>query len=243
MGPDQKLPTFARLREELGVSVVTLSNALNELEARQVIYRLPGIGIYVSPKLGHKSVALVCHPGFLQLVGTSPFWDILVEQARERAAARNWEIGYHFTSTGTGETVSLHRGLLQDVQAGRVHGLLSIGGGDNAYAMMEGSIVPFVAYAGVGPYTVEMDQDSGTSIGAKMLVEAGCRRIAFWSPVMPYRVMSTPEADLERRVGYVAAAIREAGGTFDPLLVEGNLQLIRATGGRRQTTVSLVEQG
>ena len=58
LGPDAKLPTVAELRARLGVSVVTLNEALHEAESRQLIYRRHGVGIYVSGSI-RKRVALV----------------------------------------------------------------------------------------------------------------------------------------------------------------------------------------
>jgi DNA-binding LacI/PurR family transcriptional regulator len=243
LGPDQKFPTFTELRNQMGVSVVTLSSALDELEAQQVLYRRPGVGIFVSPKFGVKSIALVCEPGFFQLVGTSPFWDILLKKTQERASALHWEVHYHFANTDDNNVTLLHRNLLSDIQGGRVHGLLSIGGGEQAYSMLEGADVPFVAYAGEGPYVVVMEPDGGVSTGAKMLVEAGCRRIAFWSPVMPYRVVGDPAHDLALRNAAASATLTSFHLPFYPELVERNFDLITDPNNRRQTELSLVEQG
>jgi DNA-binding LacI/PurR family transcriptional regulator len=247
LGADQKFPTFTQLRDQLGVSVVTLSTALDELEARKVLYRRPGVGIYVSPKFEQKSIALVCEPGFFQLVGTSPFWEILLEQTRQRADALNWDVCYHFSNTAprddSGEGATLHGSLLADLRAGRVHGVLSIGGGEAAHAMLEGASVPFVAYAGEGPHKVVMEPDGGVGTGAGLLADAGCRRIALWSPVMPYRVIGDPVADAARLVAGATTALRRRGLPFLPELAEHNHELIAASGDRRQTDLSLAEQG
>jgi DNA-binding LacI/PurR family transcriptional regulator len=48
-GPDAKLPTIAELKAALGVSVYTLNDAVRELERRQILRSVNGVGIYVTP--------------------------------------------------------------------------------------------------------------------------------------------------------------------------------------------------
>lgn len=46
--PESKLPTMAALREQLGVSVYTLNDAVRELERRQILRSVNGVGIFVT---------------------------------------------------------------------------------------------------------------------------------------------------------------------------------------------------
>src|SRR5688500_12473756 len=85
LGPDAKLPTVIQLRDRFGVSVATLNSALTELEAQRVIRRKHGVGIYVSPRIRQRTVCLICDPSFFRVAGASPFWNLLVDQVRQRA--------------------------------------------------------------------------------------------------------------------------------------------------------------
>ena len=50
LGPDAKLPTISELKATLGVSVYTLNDAVRELERRQILRSVNGVGIYVTPR-------------------------------------------------------------------------------------------------------------------------------------------------------------------------------------------------
>ncbi|BCV24882.1 GntR family transcriptional regulator [Gelria sp. Kuro-4] len=50
LAPGEKLPSETQLAEMYGVSRITTKQALNELAAQGLIYRLQGSGSYVSPK-------------------------------------------------------------------------------------------------------------------------------------------------------------------------------------------------
>jgi DNA-binding GntR family transcriptional regulator len=76
------------LRDSLGVSVVTLNRALSELEAQGVISRRHGVGIFVSSQLGQKTIGLVFDRNIFG-ANASPFWDMLISKARDRASSHN----------------------------------------------------------------------------------------------------------------------------------------------------------
>jgi len=50
LGPEARLPTMAELREELEVSTYTLNAAIRELERRQVLRSVNGVGIFVTSR-------------------------------------------------------------------------------------------------------------------------------------------------------------------------------------------------
>lgn len=50
LGAEAKLPTIAELRDELEVSTYTLNAAIRELEQRQVLRSVNGVGIFVTPR-------------------------------------------------------------------------------------------------------------------------------------------------------------------------------------------------
>src|SRR4051812_45754504 len=73
-GPSAKLPTQSELCVQIGTTTSTLDEALRDLEADNIIYRRQGSGIFVSPKVGYKSIAvLFSHMSEGQDI-VSPFW-------------------------------------------------------------------------------------------------------------------------------------------------------------------------
>lgn len=50
LGPEAKLPTMLELRDRFGMSVKTLNTAVRELERRQILCSINGVGIYVASK-------------------------------------------------------------------------------------------------------------------------------------------------------------------------------------------------
>lgn len=69
------------------MSRTTLNTALEDLERQGIIYRRQGAGIFAASRKQRQTVALVCNATFFQGRTHSPFWDVLLEQARDRAAA------------------------------------------------------------------------------------------------------------------------------------------------------------
>jgi DNA-binding GntR family transcriptional regulator len=88
LGADARMPTIQQLCELLGVSVVTLNRALSELEAQNIILRKHGVGIFVSPRIGQRTVGLV-YDRDIFAAGSSPFCGLLVEAASKRATSSN----------------------------------------------------------------------------------------------------------------------------------------------------------
>jgi DNA-binding LacI/PurR family transcriptional regulator len=246
LGPGEKLPTVAQLRDQLGVSVATLNTALGELEAQHILQRKHGVGIYVSERLHHRTICLVCDPSFFQAAATSPFWNMLIERSQKRAEAHQEQFSYHFSlpqsSNGEPRLAPLHEGLLREIKAGCVDGILAVGLNTPDTAWMEEQWVPFVAFAGPGPYVVGMDNARLVDIAVEQLAAQGCRRIAFWSAVSPHRTEGQPpRATVPLGVREFKAAMERHGLTFEPALVEDNCHLCREDG--KPHTVTHQEQG
>jgi DNA-binding transcriptional regulator YhcF (GntR family) len=95
LGPESKLPTVLELCDSFGVSKATLDGALRELEDRNIVYRRHGVGIFVSPRV-RPSVTVICPPDFALRPGIRDFWNLLVQRAQERAAAKRELLSFHF---------------------------------------------------------------------------------------------------------------------------------------------------
>jgi hypothetical protein len=186
LGVGARMPTAAELCASLGASSTTLNHALNELERRGVLYRVRGVGIFVSPQ-SRRSVALLCEPSYFQSAGPSPFWGLLLQRAGERGRAANEVLSCHFALpsepgeaevSGHNGVVRLHEGLRNDIENGRVSGVLAIGlGGPTARWIAEQG-VPVVVYAGEGRFLVVQDSERLIEMGVAALVAQGCRDIA-----------------------------------------------------------------
>lgn len=182
LGPQAKLPTAVELREMLGTSSATLNTVLKELEAHSVIYRRHAVGIFVSPALHRKSIALVCDSQTLRNVGHSPFWDMLVDFSRERADAHNENFSLHLTTTPDIEGNALQESLKKEIGAGCINGVLGISLNKASIEWIVQQNVPFVGFASSGPHTAAVDSGLIISQGVAYLKHAGCRRIALWMP-------------------------------------------------------------
>lgn len=93
LGAEAKLPTLVELRGQLGVSMQTLSDAVRELENRNVLNSVHGVGIYVT---GQKQRKVTGNVGFLAPHNMRPeenvaYWGSVL--AGMRSAAR--DRGYH----------------------------------------------------------------------------------------------------------------------------------------------------
>lgn len=197
LGPDNKFPTVVELRDELGVSMATLNNALKVLEANQIIYRIQGIGVFASPSL-QRHVSLVCAPDFFQQVGASPFWPMMIANARDRAQAKSEAFSYHFSLPGGHEGTPLHAGLVREIESRNLHGLLGIGLDNSTATWIEERNIPFVAFAGPAKWMVALDSRALIALGVEELANQGCKRIAYWNPGLPTQRSKTIVGESEK---------------------------------------------
>jgi len=239
IGSGGKLPTVAQLCASLEVTVVTLNTALAEMERRGVIVRRRGSGIYVAPRFGLKSVALLCHPVFFQ-VGASPFWEVLVQGITRQALQHRESFSLHFVADSD-EEPPLHDGLLQQIRDGRIQGILGVGLTNAQTAWVEALGLPYVGYAGAGKYTVVQDYELLLSLGVEQLVAQGCRSVGLWAYVTPYRGRQDAESLLAWQREAVQRVWKRFGLTVSPELICDNASLLENTAG--MTTVSRHEQG
>jgi DNA-binding LacI/PurR family transcriptional regulator len=183
LGPDARMPTFANLCEQTRVSKATLDAALGQLEAQGIIMRRQGAGIFVSSAL-KRSIALVCDPQFSLEPRLRGFWELIVREARLRVAGSHYDLAFHFSTLETDsatEGPALHPALMDDIQAGRAQGVLTVGLPDATVEWISGQGTAVVAFAGLGPVSVNMDVVDVVKLGVEALAARGCRRLALWS--------------------------------------------------------------
>ncbi|MBC8104884.1 MAG: substrate-binding domain-containing protein [Cytophagales bacterium] len=233
LGPDAKLPTVIQLRDRFSVSVATLNSALTELEAQRVIRRKHGVGIYVSPRIRQRTVCLICDPSFFRVAGASPCWNLLVDRVRQRAEAEHETLSFHFTADDPSVILQkeptaapLQSGLVSDIVNGRVHGLLCVGVLKPTMLWIERQQIPTVAFAGPGPFAVGINSNETMRQGVAALAAKGCRRIAYWSAVSPYRMADQVWPPTDERQTHFAATLAAANLSLDPSLVQMNDHLV-----------------
>ena len=206
LGPEARMPTFASLCVQTRVSKATLDAALRQLEARGIVMRRQGVGIFVSSQL-RRSIALVCHPQFFVDPNIHGFWELIMREARLRVAGSHYDLAFHFSSIdGVAPTGhSLHMGLEDDIRAGRVQGVLAVGLPIVAVEWMRRQNVTVVEFAGFGPVSVNLDGVDVVKLGVEALVARGCRRLALWS-----EIWREPRRDNQAGIRAEARAFRRA---------------------------------
>jgi DNA-binding LacI/PurR family transcriptional regulator len=184
LGADARMPTIQQLCELLGVSVVTLNRALSELEAQNIILRKHGVGIFVSPRIGQRTVGLV-YDRDIFAAGASPFCGLLVEAARQRATSSNEKFSFYLAMPSK-EGLPVHDDLVEDLRAARLDGLVFVGENNPAAAQyLQRQDIPLVAlsYTPTAPYRVSIDWSESVRLGVQALAAEGCARMALWIPV------------------------------------------------------------
>jgi DNA-binding LacI/PurR family transcriptional regulator len=250
LGPDAKMPTTVELCHEFKTSPTTLNNALNELERRNVIYRVRAVGIFVSPTL-RPNVALIVDPMVFRGVLHSPFWDLLARRAEERAVALGENFSFHFAlpEGQYSNSPPIHVGLVHAIENRQVDGIIAINLNKEAIQWLEAQGIPLVGFATPCRHSVEQDIGAMMHMGVQALQQRGCRRVAMWAPADERVAMRTPADPLFKCEEYFAdflqwavkeerklfsTALKEAGLEFAPDLVHDNRVLLR---GQKLTTI------
>jgi DNA-binding LacI/PurR family transcriptional regulator len=241
--PHSKLPRVTELRSELGVSLTTLDAALRKLEDRNLIYRVQGSGIFVSPRAS-AGIALICDPSYFRGASHSPFWDMLLEESRARAQAHGEQFSCHFSQAADDHAVAIHEGLAQQILDGRVQGVLGVGLTKAAAQWLQEHHVPIVAFAGTGHPVVCLDEEALVTMGVQNLARQGCRRIEYWTPMPQWILIWMAHSD--RKVAAFERAALSSGFDLHQTKIRDNRHLLSfAAGADRpsQTSESHQEQG
>jgi len=227
LGPGQKLPSIRELSVTMGASISTLSGALEELEKASVISRQQGKGIFVlPPRL--RSVWLLCDSKFFAS-GHSPFWDVLVEQARVRALVHNERLSLHFTlpfeDSEEDSESALHHALAREIEEGRVHGIIGVGLNRKIAHWIMDQGVAYTSFAGWAPYSIRLHDEEIVRQGVKTLVAQGCRRLGLWQNARPvYDKNGVEIAEWRDLTDDFQIALREHGLEMDESLAKTNAE-------------------
>lgn len=238
-GPGAKLPTVVQLREQLGVGVNTLSDALAELEARDVLMRRQGSGIFVSERLV-RTVALLCDPTLIAQAGASPFWATLIERVQERACVARENLEVHLVKDW-GQDGPFTASLKRDLQAHRINGVIGVGLHESASQALQEMGVPCIGYAGHGHALVETELRAPMREAVARLYAQGGTRFAFWHPCTPGRAQS-PRAAYRDSIAHFYEALREVGANTDASVWHGDIEAPHTRQSKREQGVELARR-
>ncbi len=93
LGPNAQLPTMLQLRDRLGVSMHTLSEAVREMEKQGFVRSVHGVGIFVSESANQnqsKTLGLIMHADACHM--TAPYTLSLLSGVRKGAAECNLKL-------------------------------------------------------------------------------------------------------------------------------------------------------
>ena len=214
LGGGAKMPTVAQLCDTLTVSRGTLDKALGELERQQIVSRVHGNGIFVSSRLGSKTIGLV--HAMSESLG-SPFWDLLLKQAQERAEVGHEKFSFYLGVRGSnGHDLPVE--LMSAVRAGRLQGLIFIGQpSEETLKWVEEHNVPMVGFANQRMmYSVQARSEMVPTRGVEYLARTGCRRLGLWRPFGLWQRSQGYDENLLDYPTLFRGALQECGLSHEP---------------------------
>jgi hypothetical protein len=162
---------------------------MRSLEARGVIERRHGSGVYVTEGIAIKRIAVVVNSGFL-LAGGSPVWGMLFGEIMARMPVSDAEAAIYLATPPKegGLPKTLPADLVYAIEQGRVDGVIGIGLHTAAVSLLESAGLKVVSFSGAGHWTfrsniVLMAQELAREFvkdGMKTAVIAGCAGAAQW---------------------------------------------------------------
>ena len=205
LGEEAKLPTMVELRNQLGISVQTLSDAVRELEKRSILNSVRGVGIYVTPqrdRLLTGNIGFVT-PHYMPPAQDISYWGEILAGMREAARDR----GCHLLLIDDGEAFTRWE---------KIDGAVLCQLHDPRNPLPQASLLPrgfpCVAILNEIPATplVTADDFEGQYQLTQHLIHLGHRRIA-------YLMAANAEiSQLEQRKRGYLQALREAGIKSNP---------------------------
>ncbi|GLV56568.1 hypothetical protein KDH_34080 [Dictyobacter sp. S3.2.2.5] len=202
-GPGAKLPTIRQLCDELSTTRVTLSDALNKLEAEQILYRKDRQGIFVSPTIYHKAIGILFDPSLLSGPAASPFWSMLwinlEQEAQQRTAYREEICTFRFVKPISDHINSLPDDIQELIENRKFNGLLAVGLHTRKARSYEDMDLPCVSFAANGYWNVTLDSRELGRMATLALIQQNCKRIGIWTPTLQYPYLEDTEPILAMR--------------------------------------------
>lgn len=198
LGSGNKLPGIRDLCHDLQVTITTVDAALRSLETEGVVVRKHGSGVYVSPRLGQKTIGLVFSRNVFRDAPAQQFYDQLLDLCRQRAQTRQERFSLYVDLADASERPSDDLGhweLLEDLQNRKLHGILRVCDlpADVLRCTSELNI-PVAGLHTSGPHddplTVGIDWRELVRMGVESLAQQGCKTLGL---ITPFGFWRTPE--------------------------------------------------
>ena len=206
LGPNSKLPTTRSLRKSMRVSQATLDAALNGMELQGLIHRRQGSGVYVSPLVRLRRIAVVFAHGVLE-ARMETYEHLLYRALRPEARRRHALVSYHYSDNDRDEHDHGPHQLAIDAEQGRVDAIVVRGPLHKQIKELQSIEIPrvFLTYSKSSIPRVEMNSRDIISMGVRLLAERGCRQIAFAYAVYPGEQSGDNSLSVQRFKDAVAA--------------------------------------
>ncbi|PTY05315.1 hypothetical protein DB346_01740 [Verrucomicrobia bacterium LW23] len=237
LGPNARLPRVRELSKSLKVTVVTLDQALRQLEERGLIDRRPRSGIFVSPRIMQRAIGLVV--GFDIFANKdAAFFTILLEQCAKRAELNSERFSFFLNAPALNRSSSesiVHQDLADALEAGKLDGLIITSSRveQDRWIMAQG--VPVVRLGDPDKAnTVHLEGGSVISLGMKELQRHGCKEIALIGVVpadIPRFRRSAAELGVTVREPWLQVK-PETDSPYDTIAMEMTRALLEAKGPR-----------
>lgn len=192
LGSGERLPSVRTLCRDLGISLATLNTAMRALEARGIIERRHGSGVYVTDQISIARVAVVVNAAFY-LAGGSPVWGMILGELLRALTGDEFETAIFLAQPGDHGGLAKH--LPTDfelaVEQGRVDGVIAIGLDIEMIKRMEEKGLKPVSFAGPGTLNfrvniTRMAHDLAklyVGEGKKSAMVVGCHHFDHWNEV------------------------------------------------------------
>lgn len=177
--PGDRLPSEAALSKELGVSAITLREALSVLAFRGVIERRHGSGTYVADPAASQWVAIVTNLD-LSHPYVSYFHRRVAYHLRALLVAAGLRVRiYSGTAAGTPsltDAADLPEAALRDLNLGFVRAVVYLP--STGWEVFRNAGVPMIGTNPSLPYSVSMRHEDLVPSGLEALADRGCKRVA-----------------------------------------------------------------
>ncbi|GCE31674.1 hypothetical protein KDA_71580 [Dictyobacter alpinus] len=183
-GPDAQLLPVRELCELFSTSRITLREALAPLLADRTLYSKEREGIFVSPHIHHKLVAILFDASVFALRGVSPFWTnlwfLFSQEAERRARFKQQTYEFYTIMPNMDASHSLPDQVIQMITNQKVDGVLAVGLSSPLREWLLKQSIAYVSFAGGGPWVVELDSVEMVTMAARALLQQGCTKIGLW---------------------------------------------------------------